>query len=85
MSYKTLAKDIADDIRSDFQSGILTTREDLDRAIDESALGSEVSFKPLAAKNYLAENKVFATNGNVLFAACKHLTNRIYFELDDLW
>lgn len=85
MSYKTLAKDIADDIRGDFQNGILDSRSDLDRAISEAAGGSEVSFKPLAAKNYLAENKVVAVNGNVLFAANKHLTNRIYSELDDLW
>jgi hypothetical protein len=85
MSYKTLAKDIADDIRSDMEKGIIEGREGMDRAISESAEGSEVSFKPLAAKNYLAENNVIATGQNVLFAACKHLTNRIYLELDDLW
>lgn len=61
MSYKTLAKDIADDIYNDIKKGILVTRSDIERALEESADGSEVSFKPAAATKYLQANN-YKTN-----------------------
>ena len=84
MSYKTLAKDIADDIKSDIQNGIIVTRSDLDRAVSESCDGSEVSFKPFAAKKYLEENGISFGQSNMCFIAYNNLSDRIYSELEDL-
>lgn len=75
MSYKTLAKDIADDIRIDIQDGIVT---DIDRAINEAADGSEVSFKPAAATKYLKATGALGTNCN---HANEILAHRIRKEL----
>lgn len=84
MSYETLAKDIADDIKSDILGNIINTRSDLDRAVEESAGGSEVSFKLFAAKQYLEQNSLFANVKDPLEYVNNHLTTAIYAELEDL-
>lgn len=84
MSYETLAKDIADDIKSDILGNIINTRSDLDRAVEESAGGSEVSFKPFAAKKYLEQHGLFVNVKDPLEYVNNHLTTAIYAELEDL-
>lgn len=81
MSYKTLAKDIAENIRSDIQNGIISSRSDLDKTIIEY---SEEMFKPLAAREYLEENNLSAGKTSDCFAAYNYLVDSIYSELEDL-
>lgn len=84
MSYKTLHLDIVQDIQYAIDNNKLDNYPAaVDRWIQESVCGSEVTFKPLAAKKFLEAHKEPIGHDDMAYAA-EVLERLIRDELSEL-